>query len=122
MEAPANYAYRDFENSARLRDHLTAARLSTPIDAIIEGRFIAVHLEDCQCDGVVYDKRDDAVNHVSRNPNQYMYIQLTLDLPWSHIVCDSLLWYWRGVYAQGYRPAGSHEGADLILPIRNEAL
>ena len=126
MKPPIDYPFRDETNAKRLHGHVHDARAKVGPLQLVElraqgqRRYIAVALQDCACDGVVYDTRSDAMRHVRGDANQYMYIELPLEA-WGEPVCDVLLNYWRLVYKnQGYRPAGAHAGADLILPQRIE--
>jgi hypothetical protein len=117
MREPVDYAFRDELNAKRLRDVLGEATLRLSIEEIIAKRYVAVRLDDCFSDGVIYETRDDAVRSWQHgDPNQVMYIQVPAAI-WTPATCDSLLWYWRTVYRNGgYRPAGAHAGTGLILP------
>jgi len=116
MEAPPNYVFRDRPNAERLHDVMLTARWKLSIEEIIAKRYVAVALEDCRTSGDIYESRDDAVRLWRRgDANQVMYLQVPAT-PWNLKTCDSLLWYCRGVYKNGYRPAGQHAGTGLILP------
>lgn len=117
MDAPSGYKYRDYDNASRLRDHIVSARLQLSFEELMAKRFIAVKLDDCWCNGDIYESKSDAVRMVRLgDPNKYLYMQIPMESVISLQSCDSFLWYVRGVYAAGYRPAGAHEGADLIVP------
>jgi hypothetical protein len=116
MEAPEGYHWRDRENALRFYDHLMSARLQLSFEELMAKRFIAVRLEDCWCNGDIYESKDDAVRMVRwGDPNKFLYMQIPMERM-TAVACDAFLWYCRGVYKAGYRPAGSHEGANLIVP------
>lgn len=126
MDAPAGYVFRDELNAKRLHEHIHAARMAVGLVPLVElraagqRRYIALTLEECTWDGVIYETRTDAMRHQRGNANHYLYPELPLE-HWGEPVCDVLLNYWRTVYKnQGYRPAGAHDGAALILPQRIE--
>ena len=128
MDAPLNYPYRDELNAKRLHEHVHAARMGIGLVNLAEryakGKpaYVAIALEDCRWDGIVYDSRTEALQHQRGDANQYLYFPLPLE-HWGEPVCDVLLNYWRTVYkSQNYRPAGHHSGGEIILPQRIEEI
>jgi hypothetical protein len=89
--------------------------LALSIEEISQKRFLAFVLADGSSDNTVYDTRQDAIDHQHGDQNQYAYFLIPLARP-GVPDCDVLLWYARKCYDRGYRPAGAHAGAGLILP------
>lgn len=103
-------AFHDEAAAKRFHQALIVHRLGLSHDEIIAKRFIAVRLSDGSSDGVAYDDRVEALNH-QLNPEWCCPFQIPVDVIDVH-VCDSLLWYMRTAYDNGYRPHHGH----LILP------
>lgn len=118
MKAPAEPAtpWKDFDAAHRLADtireaHAKAGGVATVAAKMATGErdFIAVNLGTGGWDRELYPSRDVALKHQMGDRNQYAYIPVP-PAPWSPRSCDTLLWYWRRVYDNGYRPDGVHEG------------
>jgi hypothetical protein len=107
------------DDAKRCYASINVHHLALSKDEIIAGVYVAVRLSDGGSDNTPYASRPDAIRHQSGNQNHYAYIKLTLDRP-SVKACDRILWWMRKAYDNGYRPAGAHEGASLIVPILNE--
>lgn len=121
-KARDNYAWKtSYDDAMRLWSKLRMHQLALSKDELLSRRYMAFRLADGESDGVAYDTREDAIRHQPGDQSRYGYLQIPLERL-SNRACDSLLWYMRRCYDAGYRPAGAHEGGELILPMREEHL
>ena len=92
-------------------------------DELMSGRhhWVAISLGLVSSDNTVYPSMAEAVRDQHGDANTYAYFRLPPVCP-SVRECASLLGYFRRRYDAGWRPDGVHEGAELILPTRLEAL
>lgn len=123
MQPPPNRPWLTEEDSAkRMHAAMGLHYMALTTEEILQRRFIAIRLADGGSDNTVYDTRAEAIRHQTfGDQNRYLYLVLPLDRPPVE-ACDTLLWYGRRAYDAGYRPATSHEGAGLLLPLRQENL
>ncbi len=119
MRVPDDAPWRDRNAAERMADNWRAAQAKAGGVATIAAhmalnyqQYVAIRLSDGGWDRVLYDTRDEALQHQSGDRNLYAYLPLRPDI-FSPRVCDSLLWYWRRVYDGGYRPDGTHEGITI---------
>lgn len=120
MRPPPNRVWlTERESAERMHSALGLHYAALTTEEIIARRFVAIRLSDGGSDNTAYDSRAEAIRHQSGDQNRYLYMCIPLERPPAE-GCDALLWYGRRAYAAGYRPATSHEGAGLILPLRRE--
>lgn len=81
----------------------------------VVGRWIAVRLEDGRSDGVLYDRKRDAVRH-QLHEMQCAYIAIPPD-GMSPRQAENFLTLNRQLYASGRRLADPDKDTDLILPL-----
>lgn len=124
MEPPRNHQWRTSEMAARrfhdaLRLHYTVLSL----EEIAAGRFMAIQLADGWSNNSIYDTHAQAVSSVKvDDANRYLYFRIPPPPGPPAAGCDVMLWYAQKRYDAGYRPAGVHEGTELIMPTRVEDL
>lgn len=123
MQPPVNRPWQTEEASARrFHDALQLHYTVLSWEEIAAGRVMAIQLGDGSSDNTAYESHTAAVASVRiADPNRYLYFTIPPDRPPVE-ACDAILMYARRLYDNGYRPAGAHEGAQLIMPTRREAL
>lgn len=104
------------DDAKRMYDAVVLHYHAMSIAEIMTGRWVAIRLHDGGSDNTAYESHAEAVNHqLGVDRNRYLYFRLPPVVP-SARECASILGYARRCYDAGYRPAGAHEGAALILP------
>jgi len=101
-----------------MSDALALHQTVLSTDELLAGRYAAFRLSDGGSDGVAYESRADAVRH-QLHDTQCAVIRIPLERL-SPAVCDTLLWYVRGVYDAGWRPDRNDPERSLIIPNRVE--
>jgi hypothetical protein len=110
---PRTGEHRNYDAAKRMVDMLALHQTVLTTEEIIAKRFAAFALADGSSDGTAYETRGDAMRHQKGHPALYAYIQIPLER-WGTFACDTLLWYVRSVYDNGYRPRLGE--AELIIP------
>lgn len=95
--------YRDETAARRMDGWLRLHHQALTVEERAAGRWVAIRLSDGDSDGVVYDTRQDAMNH-QFHPLMCLYHKIGLGEAPGPAACDVLLWYTRLAYDNGNRP------------------
>lgn len=113
MTSPIRGTFRNLDAAKRFRDTIALHQVALTKDELIAKRFVAIALSDGSSDNTAYETRDAAMRHQKGHPALYLYFQIPMERL-NEYICDSILWYVRGVYDAGYRPRLGE--AELIIP------